>query len=161
MKELLIIRSVSFQQLDLNFTAIKEKYTHCNISLLTHEHGVKLAKKYKDIKNIYVYPYKEGFKAGNSVEELKQKKFDVVIVPVTNISGAGFFNVLKFSKMINANKRVMCNVVSELNEISDSRIVLMQLKDILFKTSASLLTALMTVFMIIFLPLKLRSLIKK
>ncbi len=46
MKNILIIRSVSFQQLDLNLPAIKEKYSPCSISLLTHEHGVKLAEQF-------------------------------------------------------------------------------------------------------------------
>ncbi|MBE6068686.1 MAG: glycosyltransferase family 9 protein [Clostridium lundense] len=161
MKELLIIRSVSFQQLDLNLSYIQRQYPNHKISLLTHEHGVKLAQKYKDIDSIYVYPYKEGFKYGNKVLDLENKNFDIVVVPVTNISGVGFFNVLRFSKMIKAKKRVMCNVVSDLKEISDFKIMPMELKNFLFRGVSFILTFIFSIFMIIFLPLKLKSLIKK
>lgn len=118
MKKLLIIRSVSFQQLDLNLPAIEKRYNDYDISILTHEHGVKLAEKYRNIKEIYVYPYKSGFKRGKKVKEFENIKFDVVIVPVTNMHGNGFFNVLKYALSINNDKIVICNVVSEFKEIS-------------------------------------------
>ncbi|MBV4428304.1 glycosyltransferase family 9 protein [Clostridium tyrobutyricum] len=161
MKNILIIRSVSFQQLDLNIAAIKDKYPGYSIDILTHEHGVKLAQKYRNIDNIYVYPYKEGFKYGNRVEEIQNKKFDIVVIPVTNISGVGFFNVLRYSKMILADKRVICNVVSNMREISDFQIYFMNIKSGLFKIFSIVLTAVMSIFMIIFLPLKLRKITKK
>ncbi|MCH3964306.1 MAG: hypothetical protein LKE46_08510 [Clostridium sp.] len=161
MKNILIIRSVSFQQLDLNIVAIKDKYPGYSIDLLTHEHGVKLAQKYRDVDNIYVYPYKEGFKSGNRVGEIEDKKFDIVVIPVTNISGAGFFNVLRYSKMISADKMVMCNVVSDLKEISYFQIYFMNIKSIVFKILSVILTAVISFFMIIFLPFGLRRITKK
>ncbi|WP_294182012.1 glycosyltransferase family 9 protein [uncultured Clostridium sp.] len=161
MKSILIIRSVSFQQLDLNLAAIKNKYPGYSIALLTHEHGVKLAQKYKDIDNIYIYPYKEGFKYGNKVKEIENKRFDIVIIPVTNISGVGFFNVLKYSKMVLADKRVLCNVVSDLREISDFQIYFMNVKSIVFKIISILLTVVVSIFTAIFLPFKLNRITKK
>ena len=160
MKNILIIRSVSFQQLDLNLPAIKEKYGECNISLLTHEHGVKLAEKYADINKIYVYPYKEGFNINKKVDELRNLKFDVVIVPVTNITGSGFFNVLKFSKSINAEERVICNVVSELKPFSMGNIYSLQLKNYFMNIIAFICTTILSPFALIALLLRLKKIEK-
>lgn len=117
MKELLIIRSVSFQQLDLNLTEIKKKFPNYRISILTHEHGVRLAKKYKDISNIYVYPYFGAFNKSNRVYALDGKKFDAIIIPVTNITGVGFNNVIKYGMTIKADERYICNVISKISKI--------------------------------------------
>lgn len=160
MKNILIIRSVSFQQLDLNLPAIKEKYSPCSISLLTHEHGVKLAEKYSDIDKIYTYPYKEGFNIRNTVSELENTEFDVVIVPVTNITGSGFFNVLKFSKSIKCKERVICNVVSEIKSFTMSNIYWMQIKNNLMSIVSVFATVLLLPIIILLLLFRL-SKIKK
>lgn len=157
MKNILIIRSVSFQQLDLNIAHIKAQYPDYSISLLTHEHGVKLAEKYKDIDNIYVYPYKEGFDVKNKVIELENKEFDIVIVPVTNISGNGFFNVLKFSKSIHCKERIMCNVVSKLSKFSMTDIYFLGFKNILMNGISVLGTVILSPIIIITLLVKLNS----
>lgn len=91
LKNALIIRSASFQQLDKNFPAIEEALPDHRFQMLTHEHGVKLAEKYKLLSKIYVYPYKQSFSFWRPVQEFKDQKFDCVIVPVSNLTGAGFF----------------------------------------------------------------------
>lgn len=161
MKNILIIRSVSFQQLDLNLPAIKEKYAPCNISLLTHEHGVKLAEKYTEIKDIYVYPYKDGFNIANKVEEISNKNFDVVVVPVTNINGGGFFNVLKFSKSLNAKERVMCNVISEISPFTIGQVYCLEIRNFFMKLISILGTAIISPIIIMTLLLKLKSIKRK
>ena len=161
MKNILIIRSVSFQQLDLNLPAIKEKYGGCKISLLTHEHGVKLAEKYSDIDKIYVYQYKDGFNISNKVNELSNKNFDVVVVPVTNINGGGFFNVLKFSKSINAKERVICNVISDISSFTMGDIYLLEIKSFLMKFIAILATVIISPIVFIILMFKLKFIEKK
>lgn len=161
MKNILIVRSVSFQQLDLNLPAIKEKYAPCNISLLTHEHGVKLAEKYSDIDKIYVYPIKNGFNIANKVKELANINFDVVVVPVTNINGGGFFNVLKFSKCINTKERVMCNVVSDVKAFTIRKIYWMEFKTVIMQIISFLATIILSPLMLILLLLKLKKIEKK
>jgi len=161
MKNILIIRSVSFQQLDLNLPAIKEKYGECKISLLTHEHGVKLAEKYSDIEKIYVYPYKDGFNIVNAVNELSNINFDVVVVPVTNINGGGFFNVLKFSKSINAKERVICNVISNISSFTMGDIYLLEIRSFLMKVISILATAIISPIVLIVLLFKLKFIEKK
>ncbi|HOJ78739.1 MAG TPA: hypothetical protein PLZ08_11310 [Bacillota bacterium] len=161
MKELLIIRSVSFQQLDRNLVAILERYPEHRISILTHEHGVLLAQKYKGIGHVYVYPYKEGFKFKNKVPAFQDKNFDVVIVPVTNITGAGFFNVLLFSLSLKAAQRVLCNVRSEFKELSGFSLLSLGLKNLGIAVLSYLCTAFLALFVILFLPFKLRKIEKK
>jgi len=155
MKELLIIRSVSFQQLDKNLVAILERFPDHKISLLTHEHGVLLAQKYKAIEQIYVYPYKEGFAYRRKVKELKDREFDTVIIPVTNLSGAGFMNVFLFSLALKAKQRFVCNVVSEFRRVSKTSILLMGLRNQLFSSLSILLTLVVGLFTILLLPFKL------
>lgn len=161
MKEILIIRSVSFQQLDLNLPAIKEKYGDCKISLLTHEHGVKLAEKYSDIERIYVYPYKSGFSIANKVKKLDDIEFDVVVVPVTNINGGGFFNVLKFSKSIKAKSRAMCNVVSDITHFTMKDIYWREVKSFLMKFVSIIGTIIISPIILVMLLIKLKSIEKK
>lgn len=155
MKELLIIRSASFQQLDKNIVTIKEKYKDYKISLLTHEHGVKLAEKYKWIKNIYTYPYKSSFKYKNKVKELTDKDFDLVIIPITNITGVGFLNVLNYSLTIKTKKRIICNVVSELREISIPKILFMNFRSSLITVISFIFTFFISLITGFFLPILL------
>lgn len=161
MKEVLIIRSASFQQLDKNMEAIEKRYKGHKISMLTHEHGVKLAEKYKNIDKVYVYPYKDGFKYSQRVEELRDKEFETVIIPVTNISGAGFFNVLLFSLTVKAKKRVICNLVSDIWEISKPKIISTGIKNALISGLSRFISLICGVFVSILLPFKLRYIEKK
>lgn len=123
MRNILIIRSASFQQLDLNLPAIKKKFPNKKICLLTHEHGLKLAEKYVDIDECIVYKEKSGFDEKLPVKELENRKFDAVIVPVSNISGVGFDNVFLFAMTINAKKIYICNMVSEITQVTRRQIV--------------------------------------
>ncbi|HYH02954.1 MAG TPA: hypothetical protein VEC37_07615 [Bacillota bacterium] len=161
MKELLIIRSASFQQLDKNIGVIAERFPEHNIHILTHEHGVLLARKYKMIKEIFVYPYRSGFSYWKKTLEIKEKTFDVVIVPVTNLSGAGFFNVLLFSLSIKACQRFCCNVVSELTALSPGGILILGLKNSFFKLIAWLGTVIFAIPIGLFFLLKLKVMEKR
>lgn len=161
MKNILIIRSVSFQQLDLNLPAIKKQYDPCKISLLTHEHGVKLAAKYSDLEHIYIYPYKNGFNMADKVKELSDINFDVVVVPVTNINGGGFFNVLKYSKSINAKERVICNVISEIKSFTIGKIYWMEFKTAIMQSISFLGTLVVSPLVVVILLLKLKGIEKK
>lgn len=140
MKELLIIRSASFQQLDLNLPEIKKKFPNYKISILTHEHGVKLAEKYEDIEQIYIYDYKDGFSIKRKVKKFQNKVFDALIVPVTNVSGAGFSNVFLFSLSIKAKKKYQCNVISEIKEYTNKNIIIGECRRFICKIIAGVCT---------------------
>jgi len=161
MKEILIIRSVSFQQLDKNLPVIKKRYPDHKISVLTHEHGALLAGKYKDVETVYIYPFREGFSYKNKAGEMNDKIFNAVIIPVANVTAAGFFNVLKFSLSIKAGQRMICNVVSEMREIKPAAIRLTAIKNGMISALSIALTCIVAVPMFLFLPLRLFLLRRK
>ena len=161
MKKLLIIRSVSFQQLDMNLREIISTYPGHKVTLLTHEHGVKLAEKYKAIDEIVVYPYKQSFSYSRTVKALAGRQFDVVIIPVTNITGAGFANVLWFSLSVKSRYRVICNVVSRLKEVSAIDIGLGGVKHALLALVSAILSGIVGVFAICYLLVNLPRIKKK
>jgi hypothetical protein len=152
---------VSFQQLDMNLKEIIKAYPEHKITLLTHEHGVKLAEKYKSINEIVVYPYKQSFSRSRTVEVLKDKDFDIVIIPVTNITGAGFSNVLWFANTIKAQRHVICNLVSNFQEITSLDIVLNGLKNVVFTLLSGILTGIVGLFSVIYLLVMLPTIEKK
>ncbi|MED0670811.1 hypothetical protein P4S95_11435 [Aneurinibacillus aneurinilyticus] len=161
MKTLLIIRSASMQQLDKNLVEIEKRFSDYEIHMLTHEHSIKLVEKYKSIKQIYVYPYKSGFSAGNKVDELRGKEFDAVLIPVTNITGAGFFNVLRFSFMLRAKQRFICNLISDIWEVTSGEIRWMGIKNVLMSIASAILAGIAGIFVLLVLPWKLKQIEKK
>ncbi|MBF0536986.1 MAG: hypothetical protein HQL03_01900 [Nitrospirae bacterium] len=114
MKKVLIIRSTGFQHLDRILSKLREAYPQGEICLLTHQHGKPLAQKYADINHVYVYPYTGAFSFLRVPKELKGQHFDAVIVPVGNITGAGFLNVLLFSFRVRTDSRLICNISLDL-----------------------------------------------
>ena len=155
MKEILIIRSVSFQQLDKNLPIVKKRFPDHKISVLTHEHGAPLARKYKDVETVYIYPYRGGFQYKDRANEISGTIFDAVIIPVANITGAGFFNVLKFSLSIKTGRRMICNVTSEITEIKPAAIRLIGVKNGMFSALSMVLTSVLALPLVLFLPLRL------
>ncbi|WP_248929433.1 hypothetical protein [Paenibacillus hamazuiensis] len=161
MKDLLIIRSASFQQLDKNLPLLMNAFPEHQFHMLTHEHGIQLARKYKVLERIITYPHKKSFSFWRQVPELKKEKFDSLIIPVSNLTGAGFLNVLLYSLTISAEQRYLCNLVGELKLISAGNIVGMGIKSIVFSFISVLITALAVVPLLLGLPLLLRRLAKK
>lgn len=161
MEELLIVRSAPFQQLDSNMAAINQAFPNHRISILTHEHGISLASKYKSVAQVYVYPHTGGFAFRKAVPELKDKRFEAVVVPVTNITGAGFLNVLLFSLTLKAKRRFVCNLVSDIRETSSAKIVGIACRNAAFSACAYALTGVAAVVLLPLLPLRLNRLKKK
>lgn len=149
------------QQLDKNLPEIKRRFPDYEIHMLTHEHSVKLVEKYESIQKIYVYPYKESFSRKNKMIDLEQEDFDIVLVPVTNISGAGFLNVLSFSTTIRAKRRIICNLISDMWDVTTGQIQWMKINSFLMSTIAVCLTVLGTVIVWPILMLRLGRLEKK
>ena len=160
MKEVLIVRSVSFQQLDLNLPAIKNQYRDCSLSVLTHEHGLLLAQKYQDIDQVYVYPFKSAFSYWRRPKELRRKVFDTVIIPVSNLSGVGFDNVLFYSLSFKCKSRVICNLVSELKPVAAWQIVYYNIINKIWSVLALLGTMILAIPVLPVLPFCLRKIEK-
>ena len=140
-KKILIIRSVSFQQLDKNLNAlVKEFPAHqYELHLLTHGHGMERAKTYKALSKIIDYSSRKNFTFFH-LPTLLHKKYDAIIIPVTNTTGTGFLNVQALALRIPARKIYICNMVSRIWEISQSRILMDMFKGFVFTVFSLALT---------------------
>lgn len=125
-KQALIIRSVSFQQLDRNLVAIGKRFGSrgdgFRLHLLTHSHGTGRARSYSDIEEIIDYGSLKNFSFFHVPAVLKRERYDAVIVPVTNKSGVGFLNVLAMTLRIKCTRIYICNLTSDIWEITRGNI---------------------------------------
>lgn len=156
MKKLLIIKSVSVQQLDKNFQVIRDKYKDYRIHVLTHEHNKNLLETYKEVDRVFAYPYKSSFSIFRRVKEMKTEVYDEIIIPVANVSGAGFLNVLLFSLTLNGKRRKVCNLVSDIWPVSTWNIFWRVCKNVFFLMVSFVCAAVMCAFMVWGLPLMLK-----
>jgi len=155
-KKVLIIRSVSFQQLDKNLPVILKSFNNSEFYILTHSHGIENCKKYRGIKEIIEYKSKKNFSPFKT-NNLK-KKFDTVIYLVSNIAGYGFFNVSLLAHKLNTKEVFQCNINSELKKTSKYTITKKILSALFFIPITSLIT--LPLIPIVFLILLIRN-IKK
>jgi hypothetical protein len=158
---MLIIRSAGFQQIDQNLPRLQERFPECQVTLLTHSHGVQMAEKYSTLHSVCEYPYKQGFHYRRRVTAFRQREFDTVIIPVSNLSGSGFFNVLLFSLTIPAKRRYVCNMVSEIREISSLQVLGMGARHVMFTILSGMLAGLLGLFSVLLLPIALKRILKK
>lgn len=159
--EMLIVRSASFQQLDKSLPVLLERFPDHKVTMLTHEHGVEMARKYEAIDQVEAYPYRGGFRYFNKVKFRRDKPFDTVIIPVSNLSGSGFYNVLLFSLSIPAKQRYLCNLVSEIRPVSAFSIIGTGIGHLLFKGVSALLAGAFGIVALLLLPLRLLQIKKK
>jgi hypothetical protein len=188
-KNILIIRSVSFQQLDKNLNAVVKHFPgdeYC-FHLLTHSHGVERAQTYEALSGIIDYNSRRNFsffhvpdfqrterqktednhgenengKNENGKNENrinKNRRYEAVVVPVSNMTGVGFLNVIAMTLRIPAESVYICNMNSEMLRISKTRIFFKVIGASFF----SLISGLLTVpLLILGLPVLLISLAGK
>jgi hypothetical protein len=149
-KKILIIRSVSFQQLDKNLTAIVQRFPleEYELHLLTHAHGLERAKSYRAITEIIEYDSRKNFTFFHVPRNLKNNhtQYDAIVIPVTNTSGVGFLNVQALALRIPSQSIYMCNLVSEMPEISRLGIWTQIVKAGLFSALAAVLAIPLSLF---------------
>jgi hypothetical protein len=141
-KKNLLIRSVSFQQLDKNLGRIMEIFptTGATFYLLTHSHGIVRAGKYGIFSEIIDYQSRKDFSFFHLPKRLKKEKFHAVIVPVTNKTGAGFLNVFAMALRIRTEKIYCCTPASEIRQTPRKEIISRLLKATFFSALAFILT---------------------
>lgn len=140
MQRVLIIRSVSFQQLDKNIVGIATAFPSADFHLLTHSHGVRRARKYGELSGIVDYENPGNFSPFRFPAALEGERFDAVVVPVTNLSGAGFLNVFLLAARVRARRVYCCNLVSELRPLPRVKLLFQVARAGLFSLAALLLT---------------------
>lgn len=140
-KNALIIRSVSFQQLDKNLVAIGERFPagEYRLHLLTHGHGIGRARSYSDIGEIIDYGSKKNFSLFHLPGDLKGRHYDAVIVPVTNLTGAGFLNVLVMTLRIDTPRLYICNLTSDIWEVPRWKILFKAVRAVIYSMIATVL----------------------
>ncbi len=146
-KKVLIVRSVSFQQLDQNMTEIVNRFPvqDYSIHLLTHGHGMEQARTYTAVSEILDYESRKNFSFFHLPGRLKKKDinysgpYEAIIVPVTNKTGTGFLNVLAMAGRIRSHSIYICNLISEMREISRKEILGQMIKSFFFSFLAVLM----------------------
>jgi hypothetical protein len=150
-KKALIVRSISFQQLDKNLDAIVRRFPGYEFHLLTHSHGIDGAANYTSISKVIDYGSRKNFSFFHAPGELKNvlPSYDAIIVPVTNMTGAGFLNVFLMALRIPSHSIYRCNLISEIREIPGKTILFHAFKSF----SLSVFSAVLTIpLVIVFLP---------
>lgn len=123
MKKLLVIRSVSFQQLDNVLAVMRTKFPGFELHVLTHQHGRKIANKYAYVDKVLTYPYQGSFSLWKPLTGVDVQYYDALVVPIANLSGAAFTNVQLFSLRQSSGDRYLCNLAGEIRKISVGGIV--------------------------------------
>jgi hypothetical protein len=133
---------VSFQQLDKNMIRVKEMFPGAEFCLLTHSHGVNRAGKYEMLSDVFDYRNRENFSFFFIPRELKGERFDAVVVPVTNKTGAGFLNVFLLAlrlKGLRPGTIYCCNLVSDIWPIPGRKIIFQAGRSFFFSAAALVL----------------------
>jgi hypothetical protein len=145
-KVVLIIRSVSFQQLDKNLEAVSRRFPGHEFHLLTHPHGRERAGSYALIDRIFDYDSRRNFSFFHVPCLIRRKKensvlpYEAVVVPVTNKTGVGFLNVMMMALRIPSRGVYVCNMTSEIWTVSHRQIVLRSLRSSAFSLLAGVFT---------------------
>ena len=137
--KILLIRSVSMQQLDKNLPDIYKSFPDHELYILTHSHNIKNCKKYKGIRSILDYKKKGSFNPFYIDKDLINEKFDTVIFFVSNIEGHGFLNVSLLAQRLTSRSVLRCNLNSKIKRITKIQTFLALLKtSLIFPLSAIL-----------------------
>jgi len=142
LKRILIIRSVSYQQLDKNLNALVALFPGAEYSLLTHSHGLEQARTYQVLSQIIDYGSRKNFSLFHLPRSLHKGEgnyYDLVVVPVTNLSGVGFFNVFLMALRIDSRHIYICNMRSEIWEVPRRRLWWKGVKAAIFSLLAGVL----------------------
>lgn len=124
MDTLLIIRSVSLQQLDNTCKQVQAAFPGRAIDLLTHEHALEQCRKYAGLRRVIAYDHLKDFSPLRPAGKLRGKRYDKVIVPFSNISGAGFLNVMLFALRLRPQRIFSCNLVGAVKPLTRGKILL-------------------------------------
>jgi hypothetical protein len=118
MDNVLILRSVSLQQLDHNLPAIRAAFPGAQFHLLTHPHAVAECRKFSGLARVIPLDSAAPFSPFRLPRSIRSETYSAAVVPVANRSGAGFLNVFLAAWASGAETIHRCNLVSEIESIS-------------------------------------------
>jgi len=120
-KNILIIRSTSNQHLALVVRRLKEEYPQGNMDVLTHAHSAESIGELDGIRDILSYPPSQYFTP--FLLPAPKKNYPVVVVPVANLTGSGYENVLLLALRLKKEKILLCNLGGNLVPLSTQTIL--------------------------------------
>jgi len=149
---ILIIRSTSIQHLALAVHQAQSKYASAKIDCLTHPHSLDSVREMQGINAIHPYPSTRNFSPFTAPASCRGN-YALVIVPVSNMTGAGFENVLLLALRFQKRRIVLCDLRGGLIPISRGKILARALRQFaatpLAVTGAVILTAINVILIII------------
>lgn len=140
LSDVLIIRSVGLQQLDLLLPLLAERFSGQRLVLLTHAHSLEAVSKYPQLAEVITYPHKGSFQPWRRAPELAGRRFETLIAPVTSLDGGGFFNVLTFAASLPANQMLLCRPSGELEPLTRLKLLRQACLRLLAALGASIAT---------------------
>lgn len=137
----LLVRSTSLQHTALVLDKLKIRFQTIRLDILTHTHAVESLKSLTGVREIIKFPYKGSFGGsrlytGSLSKILINKKYDLVVVPVENISGIGYENVIAMAAGIRPLKIAVCNKAGEISVMSRLDVWWFLLKGYMFYPAA-------------------------
>ena len=118
MKKLLVIRSVSFQQLDLQSENLGKRFVGYESHLLTHPHGADIAGTLNGFDEVITYQKSGNFSFWHYDRKSIAKNYDAVVIPICNKAVFGYLNVIFFSLRIATSARYICDGHGNINKLS-------------------------------------------
>lgn len=116
-RKVLILRSVSLQQLDQNLPAVQAAFPGAEFHLLTHPHAVAECHKVPGLAQVIPLPSAAPFSPFRLPGGIRRQGYAATVVPVSNLSGAGFANVFLTALASGAQEIYRCDLVSEITRI--------------------------------------------
>ena len=107
---ILVIKSVSFKELDIALEHVKNEQPDHEIELLLHAPSVLLDEVYPFINRFHFYVEEGKIEKKYLPSEVKKTRYDEVVVPVNKRFGRGFYNVLLAAKSIEAERIIMYEI---------------------------------------------------
>ncbi len=136
MPRVLILRSVSLQQLDVNLPAIASAFPGAAFDLLTHPHAVAECRKFTGIDRVIPLDSPAPFSPLRLPAGLRRERYAAVVVPVANCSGAGFLNVFLAAWATGAGAVYRCDVASAVERMPRWSLALRALAAVGFPAAA-------------------------
>ncbi|MBI3582468.1 MAG: hypothetical protein HY096_00780 [Nitrospinae bacterium] len=163
--KILFIKSTSIQHLALSFERVMERFkcgvrnAECGITskiqidVLAHPHAVDSLKGFGFINRIIPYNSKGNFSPlhifRGYISNIRKEKYDMVIVPFNNMSGAGYENVMALAICTGAGHIVTCNRTGDTKALDIKKALLRVVRGYFYYPLALLMTVALSVIVVI------------
>jgi len=129
----LLIRATSVQHTAYVIQRLQNVYPGTKIDIMTHPHASESVKDLLKEGSIIPYRYKGNFSLmgiliTSLLVKLRQRNYDMVIIPTENTYGTGYENVIALAVFLLPKQVVLCNKGGEISIMSLSKSILLLAK---------------------------------